>query len=415
MEIIGSILERYPMKWIKRASLITLSQIISQGLGFIFLVVLTWFFAENEYGEIRYVIVMGQLASAVILAGYPTALSYYIAKNRGNRTEVNRYYTNSVLPLLVLFMITFFLLFLVLGFNVGPPLVLLGIVPANLYLAVLRGFLDYKKIALFSVSYSVFKLFFLLLLIYLLGLKFVLVAVVVYAFSGLLALAIISAISPMKIGIHRGLISKETMKKITKYSIPVMIYAISITYTASFITIIINHYWSSAGVATYSVAETLILIYSFVPMAIGLLLLPKISEMDNIRNSLSYLKKSLIVSLATSALILVVSLFFGRLVISLMFPSSYADSFEPFIILSIGYLFAQTTSLLTVFWQGIDRPSIPAIGSLIGAAVATVAAFAFIPTYGIIGGACVYLASYIAFTLVNVAYLLWSREMLKSG
>jgi O-antigen/teichoic acid export membrane protein len=391
-------------KILRGATWVGIGNITSQILAFFFMVILARFYSTSDYGLIRYVIYVGTLAATIVAAGFPSALVRFIAKHRGKQEKIDEYFTN-------IFTITLGLLFaVVMGVtiiyksNVGIISIVIGYSVVYIYLGVIRGFMHYKKIALFNVLRNLVKIVVLVILCYILLVRSPVFIVILYAFGGWIVILILEVANPTHVHYSPSLISRKTMKEVTTFSIPVMISMLAYTTLLSIPVIAIKSFYNYELVALYSAAMTLTILFSFIPTAIVTMTMPKISNVEDKKQRIKYTVRSLLLVLITGITLYIFIFFFGKLALEIIFTERYVPSYPILIVLSIGAIFAGLRDVFCALWEGSGHPIIATYDMASASAVCITSSFLLVPSIGPIGAAYGYSLGLITAVLVDLIY-----------
>lgn len=391
-------------KILKGATWVGIGNITSQALAFFFMVILARFYSTSDYGLIRYTIYVGTLAATIVAAGFPSALVRFIAKHLGKQEKINEYFTNILTITLGLLFAVVIGVMIIYKFDVAIISVIIGYSMVSIYLGVIRGFIHYKKIALFNVLRNLIKIVVLVILCYILLVKSPLFIVILYAFGGWIVILILEVASPTHVHYSPSLISRKIMKKVITFSIPVMVSMIAFTTLSSIPVIAIKHFYNYEVVALYSAAMTLTILFSFIPGAIVTITMPKISNAEDKKKRIKYTVQSFWLVIATGIMLYILIFFFGKLALEIIFTERYVPSYPILIVLSIGAFFAGLRGVFCALWEGSGRPIIATYDMASASAVCITSSFLLVPSIGPIGAAYGYSLGLITAVLVDLIY-----------
>lgn len=410
MEFIEGILEKYPAKWIKRVSIITMGQILAQGMGFVFLVILAWFYTKEDYGYLRYVINIGSFAAAVVSAGVPAALARYFAKHKGNKELMDDYFSNGIAINIFLMACASIVLYIIYQEPI-LLMIMLGYSVAGIYQGMIRGLLLYNRIATFQFFINTLKIVLLVVLVYLLGFSDVRTPLLIYALAPFLLVLIYAIVFPLGLSFRTNNIRKERVKEMSVFSSWVMISVISLSAIMMAITVILEHYWGFEAVATFSVAYTMIMPFTLATLGMNIILYPKIAESDDFERHVRMMKLALSFTVLVSLLIIIMYFFMGEWLVRLIFSEKYALSYVPMMILSVGALFIGIRTSFSAYFEGTGRPHISTADSITAAVVTILISLSFVPTYGIVAAAWGITIGFMAACVVDL--VAWIRKETK--
>lgn len=391
-------------KILKGATWVGIGNVISQALALFFMVILARFYSKADYGLIRYTIYVGTLAATIVAAGFPSALVRFIAKYLGKKEKIDKYFTNIFTITLALLLAVIIGVMIIYKFNIGIISIVIGYSVVYIYLGVIRGFIHYKKIALFNILRNLVKIIVLVVLCYVLFIRSPLFIVLLYAFGGWIAIIVLEIASPTHIRYSPHLISRKVMKEVTTFSIPVMVSMIAFTTLSSIPVIAIKSFYDYEIVALYSAAMTLTIVFGFISVAITTITMPKISNVEDKKRRIKYTVQSFWLVLATGIALYVLIFFFGKLGIEIIFTEKYVLSYPILLILSIGAIFAGLRGVFCALWEGSGHPIISTYDIASASAVCITLSLLLVPSLGPIGAAYGYSLGLITAVLVDLIY-----------
>jgi len=396
-------------KMLQATSFIGAGNIAAQGFGFLFFVILTWFYSKDDYGSIRYMVQIGGFIATVVAAGYPTALARFVASSRDDESVRDAYISSGAFAVAIILILATTATLVVYNFNLGIVSIVIGTTVVMVYLGLLRGFLSYNKIALFNLGVNLVKILLVIFFVMVLGLTESIIVVLIYALGGLIIIAIMETYSPLKIQFDRTKISKDLLIKLTRFSIFIMIGTISFSSMSTISFFILERDYGYSAIADFSVAMTLLLIYGFIPGAINIILMPNISfsQKDRI---LAHLKDSIALTFISSLFIFLIVAIFGRYLISALFGAEYLNSYPILLALSLGGIANGFRSCFAALWEGINRPEITSIDISFGAIVVLISSL-LLSQYGIIYLAWAYSAGFISTLAINLFFFIRWRKI----
>lgn len=397
---------------IKASTFVGFSTIISQILGTLFVVMLARFYSVNDYGYISYVMNVGGIAVTIVAAGFPSGLVRFISKNLEDKEKVEEYFSNISTITVGLLFIVIASIVNVYGFNIEIISVIIGLSIANLYLAVIRGFIDYKKIALFNIFRNCINLILLCVLCYILNTGSTSFIIMVYAFGSWVTIIVIETVYPKHIRYNLSSISTSKLKEVTAYCFPIMISMFAYTIISNFPVIIIKNFYSYELVGIYTAALTITTIFNFIPTAISTITMPTISSLEskdetNILEINYYTMQSLKIVLITGIILYMLILISGEYLIELIFTEKYSQSYQILLILSIGSIAGGFRNVFCSLWEGIGMPIISTYDIIIASLICTISSYLLVPIIGPIGAAYGYNLG--LFASVAIDLIFWKK------
>jgi len=397
-------------KILKGATWVGIGNVTSQILAFLFMVILARFYSKNDYGLIRYVISVGTLVATIVAAGFPSALVRFIAKNLGKQKKIDEYFTNIFTITLGLLFVVVIAVMIIYKFDMMITLIVIGYSVVYIYLGMIRGFIDYKKIALFNILRNLVKVAILLILCYALFVKSPLFIVLLYAFGGWIVILLLELVNPSRIHYSPALISRKTMKEVTVFSIPVMVSMIAYTALSSIPVIAIKYFYDYELVALYSAAMTLTVLFTFIPTALVTITMPKISNVENKSQRIKYTVQSFWFVLASGIVLYIPIFFFGKFALGMIFTEKYVPSYPALLVLSVGTIFTGLRNVFCALWEGSGRPIIGTYDIACASAVCITLSFLLVPCIGSIGAAYGYSLGFVTAVIVDLVYWIKYRH-----
>lgn len=290
-----------------------------------------------------------------------------------------------------------------LGFELLP--VVFGIAFFYAYWGVSRG---YMRSGLLTTSYlgsNVVQLLLISLLIWYLEIHSTALALIIYGLSYIPVIVWLQTQFPLKIYFN---LSKERMdfgliKKVLRFSIPITLsHAAFMLFVATDI-LLLNRMVEPDVVGRYALAKTLATAFSFVPMGIATLLMPRIAGADS-GNHLSLLYRSVLASLGINIMFLCGFWLLVEWFVHLFFGIEYLVGINIYMILAFGAMMLGIQSIAAATYVGRSRPEIETMGRGIAALCVFVGCWLLIPRFGEAGAAVSVLAGSIAALLVYLGH-----------
>jgi len=212
---------------------------------------------------------------------------------------------------------------------------------------------------------------------------------------------------------HKADIKKSLLKKLFKFSIPVMISSVGgmiIVYTD---TLILTFFRSLEEVGIYNVVVPTAMILQFFATSIAIVIFPMIAELwakkrkDYLATGLKTLYQYSFVIIIPAALLF---LSFSETMLRIMFGERYIAGAATMQILIVAIIFLGLHSITSTILSGIGKPIIGARILLQGALINFVLNIVLIPKLGIIGAA---LTSLIAYIYISLRCIFKLRHFIK--
>ena len=143
---------------IKSAALIGIGSVTAQALALCFMMVLARIYSRSDYGLISYTISVGTLASTFVAAGFPASFVRFLSRYSDDQNKIDIYFSNILTVTLGILMLVCAAVAVIYRLDVGIISIVIGYSVVYIYLGIIRGFIDYWKIALFNVLWNLFKI-----------------------------------------------------------------------------------------------------------------------------------------------------------------------------------------------------------------------------------------------------------------
>ncbi len=362
---------RPPARGLRPAALVFVGNAVARGLGFLYPVLLARVVDKPEFALVIFFINTGFFVGELVLTGYPTALTRALAAETGASRRGS--WLSSALvgggPLLVLSVATG----VVLAWRADADPLLLAVVVVGLsidayYFGLLRGLQRYVLLVGYRISANLAQLV-LLALAAIVGLASEQVAVVIYAFVYLVPILIFELIwRPIRTGFSgHARPTRAMVRDLTLFAVPALVSGTAYGAIVGFDVFFVRTLAPSA-LADYGAARTLALPMSLVPFAISVVLLPRVAAAGAVAQR-HLLRTALLVVTGASVAGWLGYVVAGPFFIRLVFPPSYvaAEGLLPVLVPAIALV--GIYSVLSQWWLGIGRPTVPAVSLTIGAVV----------------------------------------------
>jgi len=400
----------------KSALIVGIGSIMATGLTMIFLIIVARLLTVEDYGYTRFALSMGAIGAFVIKSGFPTALTRYLGKARGDKNLQDSYFSNTFVVIILLLIASLLILYILNKLDLGILLIIIGITVSTTYLAIITGVILPKKIAIFSIGHSSVKIAFVILLFIVIGDLKSIEVLAVYCIAPLIMLSILELFKPTKVHFKRKSLSGDVMKELSIFSLPVILGAIGGTILTSIDIILIESFLGLREVGIYSVAKTLTVVFMFVPQAFTIILMPKVAGLKKMEDVVRYFKPTILLTAAVSIGLVAGFYFFGDLAIKIVFGEKYLEAANVLLIVSVGMVFSSISWILGGVWVGIGKPIINATAINVAAVVNVIGNLILIPKFGIVGSAIsLVIANFISLVILSIlTFLIFKKGSKKS-
>ncbi|VVB55360.1 Polysaccharide biosynthesis protein [uncultured archaeon] len=320
-------------KILKHGSIIFFASFISIFLGYIFHFYMARALGPDDYG------ILGSIISFIYIFSVPstvlaTALAQVVAelKGEGAYGKIKSIVLQSIRKLVYISLVIFIMLVLfspvlkkVLNLPSEFPVVLLGIslIFITILLSlrgVLQGLQEFNSLGLNMVLEKTVLLFIGVFLVYFgMGVNG---AIIAYGFSALVVFLL--ALLPLKSILERK--NEKIDISIYKYASPIIVLLFCITIMSNIDIFFVRTYFSAEVSGYFNAIKTLGMVVYFISLSLGMVLLPKVSEMSTLnKNQGLLLRKTLFYFCVLLGAILFSYAIASDTIITILFGSDYSS------------------------------------------------------------------------------------------
>ncbi len=350
-------------RFVKDSAVVGLGSTSARLLGLLFTTLLAHYLTPGDFGLYRYLITLASIVTFVATAS-PASIARFIAAHPQDEQAQDLYFTNSVLGLALLMLVSLLIsipvLFYLHALNAGTVACIIGMTAFYGYLAIVRGQNDAWKMGLAYVLSNVALVAALFLLIDLFKLRTASTAAAIYGLTDLVPIVLLELIRPMKLRFQLRLVSGRTLLELARFALPILIATGAYTLWSGLDMLLVQNLVPSAA-GDYAVAKTVSGAFVFVPAAISMVLMPHVAALDP-KKSKRYCVGAALIALLISIGGLAVIMLWGHALIALAFGQRYDHAYLPLIILIVGMSFYAVYAILEGFVIGHGRPGLSVLG-----------------------------------------------------
>jgi O-antigen/teichoic acid export membrane protein len=367
-------------------------------------------FGPEGRGEYSLIVLIITTVTTLFNFGVPSTNTYFAAKKELSKVQL---YRASIILAVIFSIVTFCVLSLLYEFKLfdrflfptdkltPPILASLGIIPIVFFNLFAQGIIiGENKIELnnyMSLS-TQGALAFLLAVLYLFGALSVTAAILVYAFSHVLAFAIIVVTSfPSFSDVVRTRIVWRDYSAMLRFSGTIHLGNLTQFFNYRLDSFIVKFFRGTAAVGLYGIAAILGETLWLLSGSMAFVLLPTIAGQHEKSKEIAV--KAAAATFAISILGGIVAFLLGPFLIVLLFGEKFSGSIEPFLILIPGVVVFSITNILATYLTGAGRPGYNAAIAFISFLFTVIFDIVLIPRYSISGAA---IASGISYTLSTI-------------
>jgi O-antigen/teichoic acid export membrane protein len=370
-------------------------------------------FGPEGRGEYSLLVLIVTTVTTLFNFGIPSTNTYFTAQKKLNRVKL---YRASIVLAVVISIVTFGVLSLLYEFKLfdmflfptdkltPPILASLGVIPIVFFNLFAQGIIiGENKIELnnyMSLS-SQGSLALLLGVLYFLGALSVTAAILLYAFSHVLAFVIIVATSfPSLSDVVRTRVVWRDYSAILRFSGTIHLGNLTQFFNYRLDSFIVKFFRGTAAVGLYSIAAILGETLWLLSGSMASVLLPTIAGKHEKSKEITV--KAAAATFAISVLGGIAAFLIGPFLIVKLFGETFSGSIEPFLILIPGVVIFSITNILATYLTGAGRPGYNAAIAFISFLFTVVFDILLIPRYSISGAAVASGISYTMSTIMTV-------------
>jgi O-antigen/teichoic acid export membrane protein len=361
---------------------------IARGLGFLFPLVVGRVLDRPDFAVILLYISTGFFVAELVLTGFPTALTRYLAAAdpRWTPRAVTGAAVAGGLPLLAVCIVAG----AILAVNAGLSIALTTVVIAGLtidayYFAALRGLGRFRLLVGYRIAANATQLV-LLVVLAALDLASVTSAVVLYSLVYLIPIAVIELREPVVTPIlpRPADVRAPVVEQMSRFAIPALISGTAFGVIFGLDTYAVG-VLAPADLPDYAAARSLVMPMTLVPFAIGVVLMPRIAAATaRQRRDLGF---ALAATVGASVLAVVAYAVLGDWLVALVYPDGFAGAAAFLTPLATALAVMGAYSVVTQWSFGLGESRRPAAAIVIGALVAVVGQIVLTSAYGGTGAA----------------------------
>jgi O-antigen/teichoic acid export membrane protein len=247
-----------------------------------------------------------------------------------------------------------------------------------------RGSLAWGGYIVADAGSSVVKVILILVFIWMLGLKSTLAAVLIHGSSFVIPLIVLQFFRPVKIIFDLSLVNRKDIIEILKFSLPVWLSHASYMSYMTIAIIFLEHYTNDAAVGVFSLASSLSILFSFIPIGFSTFLLPKIAGTPGDRHK-KLLYSALFITVLSNLILLFAYYFLAPWCVETFFGSEYLLWPNVYFMVAAVTICLGIQGIITSVFVGKGRAREETKSRLVTFIVTVVACWYFVPAWGALG------------------------------
>jgi stage V sporulation protein B len=396
---------------------LTLSKIIFVIAGYAIYITVARMVGPELFGDYGVVVSIISVINMALITGSIQSISKFVSEAPGKAAQVKLQGLKLQVIVSVVVTVSFILLsdtiaHLLKDESLAPLFKLSALIPLfysfyAVFIGYLNGQKQFKKQALFDITYSFLKCFLILLSVWL---GFSIMGAV---FGFVSAAGIILALSILTIGIRASGSPTVSLRKIFFFGFIINLFTASAYLFSSIDLLLIKSLVvkNLAGLYAgyYTAAQTIARIPYFLIVPLNLILFPLISSSTfsgKRTRTQYYIQNSLRYTLAIMTLMAVIISASSREIVYLVYSSKYQGAVMPLSLLAIGMLFYSLLIASSTIISGSGKPKISLAIILSALLISFGLNYMLVPRYGLIGAAIATSFTSLAALSVAVIYIL---------
>ncbi|HET9847216.1 MAG TPA: oligosaccharide flippase family protein [Candidatus Dormibacteraeota bacterium] len=376
---------------------------LARAVGFLFSVAAARLLLPADYGLLAYGLAIVGFAS-ILVTSAPSGLAAFLSRYQGNRRQQELHFSNWLVVISILIAVSAILMvpIAVIARLSGPMLIgiianLLGIAVLQTYREAQRGLERFAAMVIFYLLANVIQLFAVLVLAAF-GFRSAAVFLTVYGLSSLAALAVVQPLAPLALGFVRETVELEHIIAVARFIQPLVLQTVFFAVWIGADLILVQRLMPPDAAGNYAAAKALANAVYLAPSAVSGVVITRVSRMPEI-SLRGFLLRVMALGVGVTMPLLLIFVFFGGPLTSVIFGSRYPQAAEPLAVLSAGMAVYGVYLLLSGAWRGMGRLAIDAWATGAGTLATVGLGLLLVTRVGLIGAA-------IAFTAGSVVQLL---------
>ncbi len=385
-----TLLQSMDWRFIRGSSLISIGIAAARIVGFAFSFLLARALTTDDFGFVQYALT---LANVVTIATIPFAqhvLPYFISRYQKEadrlQTVLNTGWTLFVLLSAGTLLVAVPALALIGRLHMGVLVVATGSSAFALYSGLARGFISSGRILFMYLCSNVLQLVAVLWAVWVFGEQSVTPALIIYGLSYIVPIMILLTARPFPVRFRLTNLNRDTAGEMLRFAVPnwgshtlfALFFAMDI--------LLLEQFHDEATVGVYGLTRTIVLVFSFFPQGITMILMPKVAAPDVIGHR-RLLINSLIVTLLVSVIALIGYLVVYEWFIVTFIGAAYFAGLPFALLMALSAIIFGLHAIVTSFLVGRNLPGLETISRVVILVVTIIVGLALIPPYSLLGAA----------------------------
>ena len=397
----------------KSSTIISVGVALARLLGFGFSLVLARLLSPDDYGFIQYTLTLAGLVTMLTLPFGQHVLARYIGNVKDKPAELDEFLGTAWIILIGLVAVTLLIAIPALWFagrlSLGLIVVFLGFTLHYSYFGLARGFMASWRLMAAYLGSNVVQMVVIVIVYVFMGERSPMPALIIYGASYLLPIALLQFSQPFPVRFRLFVPDRAYVRRILKFSAPIWISHAAYTFYAGVDILLIERFLGTGAVGMYALTKTLTMLLSFVPTGLTTVLLPRVAAGPDESHHV-LLRNTILITLATNALVLIFLLVVYRPFITFVFGEAYVVPLAVLVMLSLSEIGFGIHGIITAVVVGAGQPQLETISRVVVVVISVIFGVVFIPRLGLVGGALTTLAGAVAAILTYVFASYWLKR-----
>lgn len=407
----------FDLSFLTDSTLLTIGIAVARVLGFGFSFILARRLSPDSFGFIQYSITL----SGVVAIGTQPFVQHVLARFVGKYQEKDSERLAQTLHAIWVLLLSITALTILIGtpilivsgnFHIGVLVIFLGSTFFYSYYGLARGFLASRRLAVAYLG-SNFVQIIAIFLVYQIGSEQgATPALLIYGLSYLLPVIALQLWRPLPLHFRFKLPDGAILRELVRFSIPVWISHAAFMFYAGMDILLIQRFMDTTSVGLFALTKTLSTLFSFVPMGLVTILLPKVAASAEAEH-FSLLKRTLLIALIANGIALLIYALSYRWFVTTLFGPDYLVPVEVMFMLAFAEILFGFHGIITAAVVGGDNPQLETISRIVIVVVAFALGVTLIPRYGLLGAGLMASGSSVVAIITYILVGFWQRSRRK--
>jgi O-antigen/teichoic acid export membrane protein len=397
--------------------LLTVGIALARVLGFGFSFILARKLSPDNFGFIQYSITVGGLVAVGTQPFVQHVLARFVAKNQNDSERLAQTLHATWFILLgataLTILIAVPLLVLSNHFHIGVMVIFIGQTLFYCYYGLARGFMASRRLLAAYLGSNFVQLIAIIVFYELGSTQSPTPALLIYGLSYLIPIAALQVWRPLPLKLRFGMPDKAITFELLRFTVPVWISHATYIFFTGMDVLLVERYMDTGSVGVYTLTKTLSLLFSFVPIGLNTILMPKIAA-SPANQHIRLLKKTLFFALLANGAALLVFVLTYRWFVGMVFGESYILPTEVMLMLVIAEILFGFHGIITSMFVGGNKPHLETISRTIILIFAFVTGVVLIPQLGLLGAGLMLLSSAFVAIITYASVAVFYRKRLRN-